>query len=63
MDLTVEPVIEQGNDRQKFADFYKYATERRTLFYVPGAQMRKRPLQVCAGPMSYWGRCCSARST
>ena len=39
-----KPLIEQGKDREEFADFYKYATERGTLFYTPGAQIaKKRP--------------------
>jgi 5-methyltetrahydropteroyltriglutamate--homocysteine methyltransferase len=48
--------MEQGKDRETFADFYKYATERGTLFYTPGEQMaKKRPVQVCTGPVSYVG--------
>jgi 5-methyltetrahydropteroyltriglutamate--homocysteine methyltransferase len=52
-----KPLIEQGKDREEFADFYKYATERGTLFYVPGAQIsKKRPVQVCTGPIIYTGQ-------
>jgi 5-methyltetrahydropteroyltriglutamate--homocysteine methyltransferase len=51
-----KPLIEQGKDREAFADFYNYATERGTLFYTPGAQMaKKRPVQACTGPVSYAG--------
>jgi 5-methyltetrahydropteroyltriglutamate--homocysteine methyltransferase len=51
-----KPLIEQGKDREDFADFYKYATERGTLFYTPGAQIaKKRPVQVCVGPVTYVG--------
>ena len=32
-----KPLIEQGRDREEFADFYRYASERGTLFYTPGA--------------------------
>jgi 5-methyltetrahydropteroyltriglutamate--homocysteine methyltransferase len=52
-----KPLIEQGKDREAFADFYKYATERGTLFYTPGAQIaKKRPVQVCTGPVTYVGQ-------
>jgi 5-methyltetrahydropteroyltriglutamate--homocysteine methyltransferase len=51
------PLIEQGRDREEFADFYKYANERGTLFYTPGAQIaKKRPVQACTGPVSYVGQ-------
>jgi 5-methyltetrahydropteroyltriglutamate--homocysteine methyltransferase len=51
-----KPLIEQGKDREAFADFYNYATERGTLFYTPGAQMaKKRPVQACTGPVTYAG--------
>jgi 5-methyltetrahydropteroyltriglutamate--homocysteine methyltransferase len=49
-----KPLILQGKDREQFADFYQYATERGTLFYAPGNQMRaKRANWVCTGPISY----------
>ena len=52
-----KPLIEQGKDREVFADFYKYASERGTLFYAPGAQIaKKRPVQACTGPVSYVGQ-------
>jgi 5-methyltetrahydropteroyltriglutamate--homocysteine methyltransferase len=52
-----KPLIEQGKDREAFADFYKYASERGTLFYTPGAQIaKKRPVQACTGPVSYVGQ-------
>jgi 5-methyltetrahydropteroyltriglutamate--homocysteine methyltransferase len=52
-----KPLIEQGKDREEFAEFYKYASERGTLFYTPGAQMaKKRPVQACTGPVSYVGQ-------
>jgi 5-methyltetrahydropteroyltriglutamate--homocysteine methyltransferase len=52
-----KPLIEQGKDREEFADFYKYATERGTLFYTPGAQIaKKRPVQACTGPVNYVGQ-------
>jgi 5-methyltetrahydropteroyltriglutamate--homocysteine methyltransferase len=52
-----KPLIEQGKDREDFADFYKYASERGTLFYTPGAQIaKKRPVQACTGPVTYVGQ-------
>ena len=51
------PLIAQGKDREEFADFYKYATEKGTLFYTPGNQIRAvRPIQVCVGPVTYKGQ-------
>jgi 5-methyltetrahydropteroyltriglutamate--homocysteine methyltransferase len=50
-------LVDQGKDREEFADFYKYANERGTLFYLPGAQIaKKRPVQACTGPVSYVGQ-------
>jgi 5-methyltetrahydropteroyltriglutamate--homocysteine methyltransferase len=52
-----KPLIERGKDREEFADFYKYATERGTLFYTPGAQIaKKRPVQGCTAPVAYVGQ-------
>jgi 5-methyltetrahydropteroyltriglutamate--homocysteine methyltransferase len=52
-----KPLIERGKDREQFAEFYQYATERGTLFYSPGAQIaKKRPVQACTGPVSYIGQ-------
>lgn len=52
-----KPLIEQGKDREEFADFYRYAGERGTLFYTPGAQIAKqRAIQACIGPVTYAGR-------
>ena len=51
-----KPLIEQGKDRDAFADFYKYASDRGTLFFAPGEQMqKKRPVQACTGPVVYAG--------
>jgi 5-methyltetrahydropteroyltriglutamate--homocysteine methyltransferase len=50
------PLIEQGKDREEFADFYRYASERGTLFFAPGAQIaKKRQLQACTSPIGYKG--------
>jgi 5-methyltetrahydropteroyltriglutamate--homocysteine methyltransferase len=52
-----KPLIEQGKDREEFADFYQYANERGTLFYSPGAQItKKRPMQICTGLIAYTGQ-------
>ena len=51
------PLIARGKDRQDFAEFYQYATERGTLFYEPGEQIRRRrPYWVCTGPVTYTGQ-------
>jgi 5-methyltetrahydropteroyltriglutamate--homocysteine methyltransferase len=48
------PIIAQGKDREAFADFYAYASERGTLFYMPGTQIAaRRPHWVCTGPVTY----------
>jgi len=50
------PLIAQGKDREVFADFYKYAGEKGTLFYAPGEQIKRvRPIWVCTAPVTYTG--------
>src|SRR3954464_6600337 len=50
------PLIAQGRDREAFADFYRYATERGTLFYTPGEQIKRvRPVWYCTDPVVYRG--------
>src|SRR5436189_229755 len=50
------PLIAQGKDREAFAEFYKYAGEKGTLFYAPGEQIKRvRPIWVCTGPITYTG--------
>jgi 5-methyltetrahydropteroyltriglutamate--homocysteine methyltransferase len=50
------PVILQGKDREEFADFYRYASERGTLFYEPAGQIKHaRPHWVATSPVSYRG--------
>lgn len=50
------PLIAQGKDREAFADFYRYATEKGTLFYAPGEQIKRvRPIWVCTSPVTYVG--------
>jgi len=51
------PMMMRGRDREEFADFYSYASERGTLFYAPGGQIRAvRPNYVCTGPITYKGQ-------
>jgi 5-methyltetrahydropteroyltriglutamate--homocysteine methyltransferase len=57
-----KPVLLQGKDREEFADFYRYASERGTLFYAPGNQIRhSRPYWVCTEPIVYRGQAVLAR--
>ncbi|MGH6990540.1 MAG: hypothetical protein ACREE3_11650, partial [Stellaceae bacterium] len=50
----VTPLLMQGKDRAEFADFYRHATERGTLFFMPGNQIRTvRPTWVCTGRVTY----------
>jgi 5-methyltetrahydropteroyltriglutamate--homocysteine methyltransferase len=50
------PLIARGADREAFADFYRHATERGTLFYTPSDQINTRRVRwVCTGPVSYRG--------
>ena len=51
-----KPVILQGKDREEFADFYRHASERGTLFYEPGGQIKHaRPHWVAIAPIGYRG--------
>jgi len=50
------PLILQGKDREEFADFYRYAAERKILFYEPGEQIKhSRPHWVATAPIRYGG--------
>ncbi len=47
----------QGKDREAFADFYKYAAERGTLFYVTKDKPAiKRVYWECTAPITYTGQ-------
>ncbi|HUK61408.1 MAG TPA: cobalamin-independent methionine synthase II family protein [Stellaceae bacterium] len=48
-------VMAAGRDREVFADFYRYAGEKGTLFYAPGSVVPagRRPTWVCTGPVTY----------
>ncbi len=50
------PIVAMGKDREEFADFYRWASERGTLFFEPGNQiLRSRKTWVCTGPVTYTG--------
>jgi len=50
------PIVTLGKDREEFAHFYKWATERGTLFFEPGDQIKKvRQHWICTGPITYTG--------
>ena len=58
-EVTGTPLIAQGKDREEFAAFYKYASERGSLFYTSpesGKPMIKRNYWVCTGPIRYVGQ-------
>jgi 5-methyltetrahydropteroyltriglutamate--homocysteine methyltransferase len=48
------PIIAQGKDREVFAEFYKDATARGTLFYAPThISPSRRKHWICTGPITY----------
>jgi 5-methyltetrahydropteroyltriglutamate--homocysteine methyltransferase len=49
-------VITKGRDRESFADFYQYAAQRQTLFFMPDQRMSTvRRYLACTSPISYTG--------
>ncbi|HUZ67992.1 MAG TPA: cobalamin-independent methionine synthase II family protein [Beijerinckiaceae bacterium] len=51
------PLIAQGRDREAFAAFYAYASQRGVLFYEPGHQIaQRRPTYACTGPIAFAGQ-------
>ncbi len=56
-----KPLIAQGRDRDEFADFYQYASERGLLFYQSTQMRLKRPHWVCTGPITYTAQAAVAR--
>ena len=51
------PVVAWGKDREEFADYYKWAYERGSIFFEPGDQMKKvRTHWACTGPITYTGQ-------
>ena len=50
-------IIATGRDREQFADFYRYATERQTLFFTADKRMATaRRFLACTSPVAYVGR-------
>lgn len=59
---TGAPLLLQGKDRETFADFYKYAIERGTLFFVTKDKPAvKRIYWECTGPITYTGQAAMQR--
>ncbi len=57
-----KPLLLQGKDREQFADFYRDAGERGTLFHGQAGQIRpSRPHWTCTSPVSYRGQAALAR--
>ena len=52
-----KPLLARGKDREDFAAYYQYATEKGVLFFNPGGQIQhaKRKIWVCTGPVKYSG--------
>jgi 5-methyltetrahydropteroyltriglutamate--homocysteine methyltransferase len=49
-------VLAQGRDRDVFADFYRYAAERQTLFYAPDDRIKAvRRFTAATAPVTYTG--------
>ncbi len=47
----------KGREQREFAEFYRYAAERGTLFYTPGEQIRlERNYWRCTAPVTYEGK-------
>lgn len=56
-ELKGPPMVTRGQDREEFADFYKWAAERGTLFFAPGNQIQRvRKHLSCTGPITYTGQ-------
>jgi 5-methyltetrahydropteroyltriglutamate--homocysteine methyltransferase len=52
-----KPLLLQGRDREEFSDFYRYASERGTLYYGADTRIRSsRPHYVCTRPVAYKGQ-------
>jgi 5-methyltetrahydropteroyltriglutamate--homocysteine methyltransferase len=55
-------IIAKGKDREEFADFYRYASERQMLFFSGDKRMSSvRRYSVCTGPITYTGADALAR--
>ena len=50
-------VVSRGQDRESFADFYRYALERQTLFFTADNRMKLvRKYTAATGPITYNGQ-------
>lgn len=50
------PIISKGRDREEFADFYRYAQERQTLFFTADRRVTvARRFTACTAPITYTG--------
>ena len=57
-----QPLIARGRDREVFAEYYAYASERGVQFYEPDRRFaRKRRVFACTGPVAYSGQADLAR--
>ena len=55
-------VLARGKDREVFADFYRYAAERQTLFFAPDHRIKPvRRYTVATAPVTYTGTAALAR--
>jgi len=49
-------MITKGKDREEFAEFYRYAAERQTLFFLPDHRIQTvRRYMVATSPITYTG--------
>jgi 5-methyltetrahydropteroyltriglutamate--homocysteine methyltransferase len=49
-------IVTKGRDREAFAEFYQYAAQRQTLFFMPDQRMSTaRRHLACTAPVSYAG--------
>src|SRR3954469_10106646 len=49
-------VLTRGQDREAFAEFYRYAGERQTLFFAPDARIKAvRRFTAATAPVTYTG--------
>lgn len=55
-------ILAKGRDRDVFADFYRYAAERQTLFFAPDDRIKAvRRFAVATAPITYTGTAALAR--
>ena len=55
-------MVSRGQDRQQFADFYKYATERQTLFFTPTIASSSRGVTPSRPHRCRTSACASSRA-